>query len=64
MITQAEIKAARKVFDRESARLREELEDIRHTWEGFRRKCRHPNGQGYTDRSGVGCTDCPDCGGD
>ena len=26
--------------------------------------CDHKDARGYTDRSGVGCLDCPHCGGD
>jgi len=26
--------------------------------------CDHEGSRGYTDRSGVACTDCPHCGGD
>lgn len=44
----------------------DDLQDERAVWvarlERLQRRCLHPNGYSYNDRSGVGCYACPDCG--
>lgn len=44
----------------------EEIETEKEIWrvrlKQLQRKCSHPNGYSYNDRSGVGCFTCPTCG--
>lgn len=44
----------------------EEIEAEKEIWfvrlKQLQRKCPHPGGYSYSDRSGVGCYHCPTCG--
>ena len=61
-MTKAEIIARRAELRKKIREHQIAIEHIQVDFKHLYLECTHPDKTHYTDISGVGCSDCPDCG--